>query len=62
MVVYEYDFPGGIDMSNVKFRAFVWIVSEIFLIIAIALNHLPRKRAIHALHQKTYFRHSEMVF
>ncbi|CCA75707.1 hypothetical protein PIIN_09697 [Serendipita indica DSM 11827] len=41
MVVYEYDYPGGISMDNVKFRAFVWIVSELFLVIAIALNHLP---------------------
>lgn len=42
MVVYEYDFPGGISMDNVKFRAFVWIVAEIFLFLAIAINHLPR--------------------
>jgi len=42
MVVYEYDFPGGIDMDNAKFRAFVWIVSEVFLVVAVALNHLPR--------------------
>ncbi|KAG9055362.1 hypothetical protein FS842_002427 [Serendipita sp. 407] len=43
MVVYEYDFPGGISMDNVKFRAVVWILSEAFLILAIALNHLPPK-------------------
>jgi hypothetical protein len=46
MVVYEYDYPGGITMNNVKFRAFVWIVSEIFLVFAIALNHLPRKSSL----------------
>lgn len=43
MVVYEYDFPGDITMDNPNFRAFVWIVSEIFLVCAVALNFLPRE-------------------
>jgi hypothetical protein len=43
MVVYEYGFPGDITMDNPKFRAFVWVVSEIFLVCAVALNFLPRE-------------------
>ena len=41
MVIYEYDYPDGISMDNVKFRSFVWIVSEILLVCAVALNFLP---------------------
>ncbi|KIO26162.1 hypothetical protein M407DRAFT_24594 [Tulasnella calospora MUT 4182] len=43
LVVYEVDFPGGITMDNVKWRAFIWAISEGFLIVAIAMNYLPCK-------------------
>lgn len=39
--VFEFDFPGGTDMSNVKFRAFVWAVSEALLLVSVAINYLP---------------------
>lgn len=43
MVVWEVDFPGGISLENVKFRALTWAVSEASLFVCIALNYLPRK-------------------
>lgn len=43
LVVWEVDFPGGVDINNVKFRAVVWAVSEVLLIMVVALNYLPRK-------------------
>lgn len=39
--VFEIDFPGGIGLENVKWRAFVWAISEGFLILAILINYLP---------------------
>lgn len=42
LAVYEIDFPGGIDNNNVKWRAVVWIISEAFFAIGIAVNYLPR--------------------
>jgi translation initiation factor 5B len=41
--VWEIDFPGGIDSSNVKFRALVWAISEALLFISAAANYLPPK-------------------
>lgn len=41
LAVFEVDFPGGIDLGNVKWRAFVWAISEGLLIIAILINYLP---------------------
>ncbi|KZS94122.1 amino acid transporter [Sistotremastrum niveocremeum HHB9708] len=41
LAVYEVDFPGGIDNSNIKWRAFIWAVSEVLLVISIAINYLP---------------------
>lgn len=43
MAVYEVDFPGGIDNSNVKWRAIIWALSEAFFIMGIAINYLPRE-------------------
>lgn len=40
LVVYNVDFPGGLTYDNVKFRALVWICSEIFLFLAIGTNLL----------------------
>ena len=42
LVVWEVDFPGGVDINNVKFRVVVWAVSEVLLIMVVALNYLPR--------------------
>lgn len=43
LVVWEVDFPGGVDINNIKFRAVVWVVSEVLLIMVVALNYLPRE-------------------
>lgn len=43
LVVWEVDFPGGVDINNIKFRAVVWAVSEVLLIMVVALNYLPRE-------------------
>lgn len=46
MTVFNKAFPGGLDPSNIKFRAVQWAVSEVFLVIAIASNLIsPRKFA-----------------
>lgn len=39
--VWNVDFPGGIDNENVKWRAFIWAVSEVLLVVSIAINYLP---------------------
>ena len=39
--VWEIDFPGGADNSNVKWRAFIWAMSEGFLVLAVAINYCP---------------------
>ncbi|KDQ14211.1 hypothetical protein BOTBODRAFT_188092 [Botryobasidium botryosum FD-172 SS1] len=41
LTVYDVEFPGGLSNDNVKYRAFIWILSEAFLVVAIALNYLP---------------------
>jgi len=43
LAVWEIEFPGGTGNDNVKWRAFVWGVSEIMLIFSIAVNYLPPK-------------------
>lgn len=43
LVIYNIDYPGGITNDNVKFRALVWICSEIFLFLAILTNLMPPK-------------------
>ncbi|BGO90710.1 hypothetical protein NBRC10512_000650 [Rhodotorula toruloides] len=45
LAVFNAYFPGGgLDSSNVKFRAVQWIVSEAFLLIAILSNLLSPRR------------------
>ncbi|KAJ3783601.1 hypothetical protein GGU10DRAFT_428938 [Lentinula aff. detonsa] len=39
--VWEIDFPGGNGNSNVKWRALVWAVSEVLLIVSVMINYLP---------------------
>ncbi|GJJ07777.1 hypothetical protein Clacol_001982 [Clathrus columnatus] len=41
MAIYDVNFPGGIDNSNVKWRAIIWALSEAFFIMGIAINYLP---------------------
>ncbi|KAJ3827809.1 amino acid transporter [Lentinula raphanica] len=41
--VWEIDFPGGLDSSNIKWRALVWAISEVLLIISVMVNYLPPK-------------------
>jgi len=43
LAVWGVDFPGGTGNDNVKWRTFVWGISEIMLIISIAINYLPPK-------------------
>lgn len=38
--VWEVDFPGGAH-NNIKWRAFIWALSEAFLLLAVAMNYLP---------------------
>jgi translation initiation factor 5B len=39
--VWEIDFPGGTHDENVKWRAFIWALSEGILVLAVAINYLP---------------------
>ena len=41
LVVWEIEFPGGIDNSNVKWRALIWAISEFLLLFSVAINYLP---------------------
>ncbi|KAH0839540.1 hypothetical protein J3R83DRAFT_425 [Lanmaoa asiatica] len=41
LAVWEIDFPGGVDNSNIKWRAFIWILSELVLLVSVAINYLP---------------------
>jgi translation initiation factor 5B len=41
LAVWEIDFPGGISNDNIKWRAFIWAISEGLLFVAVAINYLP---------------------
>ena len=41
LAVFDVDFPGGTFNDNIKWRAFIWAVSEGFLVLSIAINYLP---------------------
>ncbi|KDE07827.1 hypothetical protein MVLG_01922 [Microbotryum lychnidis-dioicae p1A1 Lamole] len=44
LTVFNHAFPGGLDSTNIKFRAVQWICAEIFLLLAVLSNVLsPRK-------------------
>jgi translation initiation factor 5B len=43
LAVWEIDFPGGVDNNNIKWRAFIWILSELMLLVSVAINYLPPK-------------------
>ena len=42
LAVWEIEFPGGNTNDNIKWRAFIWAISEALLVIACALTYLPR--------------------
>ncbi|KAK4055571.1 hypothetical protein OIV83_000117 [Microbotryomycetes sp. JL201] len=44
LAVFDRAFPGGLDDSNIKFRAVVWICSEVLLLLAILSNTLSPRR------------------
>ena len=40
--VFEVEFPGGtFSNDNIRWRAFIWALSEVLLVLAIAINYLP---------------------
>ncbi|KAB5591379.1 Amino acid permease [Ceratobasidium theobromae] len=39
--LYGLDFPGGISNDNIKWRALVWIVAEVLLLIGVGLSCVP---------------------
>jgi len=39
--ISRLNFPGGTHNSNVKWRAFIWALSEGFLALAVVINYLP---------------------
>jgi translation initiation factor 5B len=41
--VYQIQFPGGTDNGNIKWRAVVWAISEVLLVVSVAINYLPPK-------------------
>ncbi|KAG6845831.1 hypothetical protein H0H87_002519 [Tephrocybe sp. NHM501043] len=41
LAVWEIDFPGGISNDNIKWRAFIWALSEAILLVSVAINYLP---------------------
>jgi len=43
LAVFSVDFPGqgGLDNSNIKFRAVVWASSEVLLVLALITNYMP---------------------
>ncbi|TDL29015.1 hypothetical protein BD410DRAFT_810858 [Rickenella mellea] len=41
LAVWDIDFPGGISNDNIKWRAFIWALSEGLLVVSIAINYLP---------------------
>lgn len=44
LTVFNREFPGGISNDNVKWRAVVWIASEVFLLLAVISNLMPPNR------------------
>ncbi|KIJ19787.1 hypothetical protein PAXINDRAFT_25612, partial [Paxillus involutus ATCC 200175] len=43
LAVWEIEFPGGIDNNNIQWRAFIWALSELMLVLSVAINYLPPK-------------------
>ncbi|KAG8853150.1 hypothetical protein FRB96_008402 [Tulasnella sp. 330] len=41
--VFNVDFPGGISNDNIKWRAVLWIASEAFLMLSMAVTYLPAR-------------------
>jgi hypothetical protein len=43
LAVWDVNFPGGIANDNIKWRAFVWGISELMLVLSISINYLSPK-------------------
>jgi translation initiation factor 5B len=41
LAIWEINFPGGVGNDNIKWRSFIWAVSEAILVVSIAINYLP---------------------
>lgn len=41
LIVWEIDFPGGASNDNVKWRALIWAIAEVVLMVSVAINYLP---------------------
>ncbi|SGZ26969.1 BQ5605_C025g10013 [Microbotryum silenes-dioicae] len=44
LVVFNRAFPGGLDNSNIKFRAVQWAIAEFVLFVCVLSNTMPPKR------------------
>lgn len=59
LTVFDVDFPK--DVSDVKFRAVQWIVTEILLALAALLNFMPRTLTFFPHQQGTSNVHSQIL-
>ncbi|KAG1715674.1 hypothetical protein ID866_1478, partial [Astraeus odoratus] len=41
LAVWDINFPGGVGNDNIQWRAFVWGLSELMLLISVAINYFP---------------------
>lgn len=41
LAVWDINFPGGVGNDNIHWRAFIWGISELMLLISVAINYLP---------------------
>ncbi|KAI6046535.1 hypothetical protein EDC04DRAFT_2864725 [Pisolithus marmoratus] len=41
LAVWDINFPGGVGNDNIQWRALIWGVSELMLLLAVAINYLP---------------------
>jgi hypothetical protein len=59
LTVFDVDFPK--DVSDVKFRAVQWIVTEILLALAALLNFMPRTLTFFPRQRGTSNDHSQIL-
>lgn len=41
MAVWDVNFPGGVGNDNIQWRALIWGISELMLLLSVAMNYLP---------------------
>ncbi|KAI6099153.1 hypothetical protein F5141DRAFT_1066724 [Pisolithus sp. B1] len=41
MAVWDVNFPGGVGNDNIQWRALIWGISELMLLVSVAMNYLP---------------------